>query len=133
MDTATWSQASPQEGSREMRYEGRNRMRVLFLGLLALIALAVVIAGCGGGSSSSSSSSSTTQETTTEKTTPPGSGEESTAYTYPAAFTNEELEEPAGKNWIDHGGNNFNQRYSSLNEITPENVKELDIAWHNQD
>jgi PQQ-dependent dehydrogenase (methanol/ethanol family) len=111
--------------------------RSLFVAALAVVAMVIVVAGCGGGSSSSSNSSTTTEEAKKPEEKAPGSSEEptsteeSTSYTYPTAFTNEELEEPSGKNWVDHGGNNFNQRYSSLNEITTENVKELDIAWHN--
>lgn len=37
--------------------------------------------------------------------------------------------DPAGRDWTTHGGNTFNQRYSSLNSITTSNVANLKGAW----
>jgi alcohol dehydrogenase (cytochrome c) len=37
--------------------------------------------------------------------------------------------EPAGTNWSVYGGNLYNQRYSSLNQITTSNVANLKGAW----
>jgi len=37
--------------------------------------------------------------------------------------------EPAGANWSVYGGNLFNQRYSSLDQISPSNVAGLKGAW----
>src|SRR5438105_11152321 len=35
----------------------------------------------------------------------------------------------AGAEWLTYGGNLFNQRYSSLNQITTANVAQLQGAW----
>src|SRR3954466_13709842 len=35
----------------------------------------------------------------------------------------------AGNEWLTYGGNLFNQRYSSLNQITTANVSQLKGAW----
>src|SRR5438876_10513029 len=35
----------------------------------------------------------------------------------------------AAKEWLTYGGNLFNQRYSSLNQITTANVAQLKGAW----
>src|SRR3954453_21759964 len=35
----------------------------------------------------------------------------------------------AGKEWLTYGGNLFNQRYSSLNQINTSNVAQLKGAW----
>jgi quinoprotein glucose dehydrogenase len=37
--------------------------------------------------------------------------------------------EPAAAEWMTYGGNLFNQRYSSLNQITTDNVANLKGAW----
>jgi alcohol dehydrogenase (cytochrome c) len=37
--------------------------------------------------------------------------------------------EPAGNEWMTYGGNYFNQRYSSLNQINTSNVGQLKGAW----
>jgi alcohol dehydrogenase (cytochrome c) len=89
--------------------------------LVALAAL--VVAGCGGGGSSSSSS---TAETTAEAQ--PEEAKEEGIVAAPA-FTNEELEEHAGDNWVTNGGGTTNDRYSSLDEIDTENVAELKGDW----
>src|SRR5437773_5824154 len=33
------------------------------------------------------------------------------------------------QNWLTYGGTLFNQRYSLLNQITPDNVKNLELQW----
>jgi PQQ-dependent dehydrogenase (methanol/ethanol family) len=118
------------KGTRE---SPRTRLRLLLLATVGLLALVVVVTGCGGGGSSSTSTSTEAETKPAEEQpeTEETATEEPEGYSYPTAFTSEELTEPAGKNWIDYGGNNLNQRYSSLEEITPENVKEMDTAWHN--
>ena len=47
-------------------------------------------------------------------------------------FTPEELTAPSGDNWLGYNGNVYNQRYSTLSEITPANVKNLKIAWRTE-
>ena len=88
--------------------------------LLCLLA-ALAIAGCGGGSSSSS-----TTETTTESTE---AAEETGGIAAAPEFTSEELFETAGDNWVTNGGGTTNDRYSSLDEIDTENVKQLKGDW----
>src|SRR5947207_13352780 len=36
------------------------------------------------------------------------------------------------QNWLTHHGNYNSQRYSTLSQITPENVKNLEIQWISQ-
>src|SRR5690606_26452408 len=36
---------------------------------------------------------------------------------------------PTGKDWPNYGGNNAGNRYSPLNQINTENVKNLKVAW----
>ena len=40
-----------------------------------------------------------------------------------------DLSKPAGKDWLTIGGDLGNSRYSTLQQITPGNVKELKGAW----
>jgi alcohol dehydrogenase (cytochrome c) len=104
----------------------RLRGSVLLCLLIALVG-ALVIAGCGGGGSSSTTE---TTETTTEAETAeaPEEAEEEGIAAAPA-FTEEELAEYAGDNWITNGGGTTNDRYSSLDEVNTENVKELKGDW----
>jgi glucose dehydrogenase len=37
--------------------------------------------------------------------------------------------EPAGAEWTTYGGNLYNQRYSSLDQINKDTVKDLKGAW----
>src|SRR6201998_932862 len=39
------------------------------------------------------------------------------------------LQSPVGKDWVTNGGNLTNQRYSTLKQIDPSNVKQLKGAW----
>ena len=57
------------------------------------------------------------------------SGESETAIAPAPAFTADELAEEAGDNWTTNGGNLTNDRFSSLDEINTENVKELKGDW----
>jgi quinohemoprotein ethanol dehydrogenase len=72
----------------------------------------------------------TQESTTTEETSE--EGEKVTAangITLAPKFTSEELYEHAGDNWISNGGGTTNDRFSSLDEINTENVKELKGDW----
>ncbi len=74
-------------------------------------------------------SGQTVEETTTESSE---EGEEVTAsngITLAPKFTSDELYEAAGDNWITNGGGTTNARFSSLDEINTENVKELKGDW----
>jgi quinohemoprotein ethanol dehydrogenase len=105
----------------------RLRMSVLVCLLIGLIA-ALAIAGCGGGSSSSSSTTETTEEAKApaETETEPA---ESEGIALAPEFTSDELNEPAGDNWITNGGGVTNDRFSTLDEINTENVKDLKGDW----
>jgi quinohemoprotein ethanol dehydrogenase len=75
--------------------------------------------------------STTTESTTSEE----GSSEEGETVTasngiaLAPEFNSEELYEHAGDNWITNGGGTTNDRFSSLDEINTENVKELKGDW----
>jgi quinohemoprotein ethanol dehydrogenase len=45
------------------------------------------------------------------------------------AFSDQELTTSAGDNWPTYNGDAWNQRHSTLNQITTANVKNLKIAW----
>ncbi|HVV89479.1 MAG TPA: PQQ-binding-like beta-propeller repeat protein [Solirubrobacterales bacterium] len=103
------------ERSGRPRRVRRYRFGVLFLALAA----AVVLAACGGSGG-----------TTTTSSTAGGEAAESSGPVVAApAFTADELNEEAGDNWITNGGNLTNDRFSSLDEINTENVKELKGDW----
>src|ERR1700709_1877954 len=90
---------------------GRRRgTSVLFL--FAAILAGAVIAGCGG--------SGGTVTTSADAPTPITSAPE---------FSGDELYEAAGDNWISNGGGTTNDRFSTLDEINTENVKELKGDW----
>src|SRR6201995_3663473 len=88
----------------------RRGTSVLFL--FAAILAAVVIAGCGGSGGT----------VTTNANAP-------TAITAAPEFSSAELYEHAGDNWISNGGGTTNDRFSTLDEINTENVKELKGDW----
>jgi quinohemoprotein ethanol dehydrogenase len=70
--------------------------------------------------------------TTISVVTSPAEGEEAAAsgeIEAAPAFTAGELEAEPGDNWITNGGNLTNDRFSSLDEINIENVKELKGDW----
>ena len=74
-----------------------------------------------------------TEESTEPAETEPAETEEAEtaegAIAPAPAFTADELEQEAGDNWTTNGGNLTNDRYSSLDEIDTENVKELKGDW----
>jgi quinohemoprotein ethanol dehydrogenase len=94
--------------------------------LLALVA-ALVLAACGGSGGTTTSSSTAPAESESE----PAETEETAEGGIAAApvFTSEELYEHAGDNWITNGGSTTNDRFSTLDEINTENVKELKGDW----
>ncbi|TMV68706.1 membrane-bound PQQ-dependent dehydrogenase, glucose/quinate/shikimate family, partial [Thioclava sp. BHET1] len=49
-----------------------------------------------------------------------------------ADFANEPAGLAAGKDWTAYGGTNLGNRFSSLDQITPANVKKLKLAWQFQ-
>src|SRR4051812_26147717 len=50
--------------------------------------------------------------------------------TAPPAFTDEQLNAPAGDDWIVQAGNLQGQRHSTLTDITPANVAGMKQAFH---
>ena len=104
--------------------------------LMALIA-ALVLAACGGsggttttGSTATGESESTEPAETEPAESEPAESETAEGEIAPAtAFTTDELAEPAGDNWITNGGGVSNDRFSTLDEINTENVKELKGDW----
>jgi quinohemoprotein ethanol dehydrogenase len=93
--------------------------------LFLALAAAVVLAACGGsgGTTTTSSTAGTTSESEPAETAEGGG-------IAPApAFTSAELGEEAGANWLTNGGSTSNDRYSTLEEINTENVKELKGDW----
>jgi len=46
------------------------------------------------------------------------------------AFTADQMNAPAGDNWLSNMGNLPGDRYSSLTQVTPANVSTLKEAWH---
>jgi quinohemoprotein ethanol dehydrogenase len=89
----------------------QRQLRFAFSGLL-LIALALLVAACGG--------SGGTVTTSANATAPIETAPE---------FSAEELEAEPGADWITNGGSLSNDRFSSLDEVNTENVKELKGDW----
>lgn len=84
-------------------------MRRVSLVLLCLSFAFVVLVGAGASSAARSSSFTIT----------------------PApAFTADQMNAPAGENWLSNMGNLKGDRYSSLTQITKANVSTLKEAWH---
>jgi quinohemoprotein ethanol dehydrogenase len=90
--------------------------------LLALVA-ALVLAACGGSGGTTTTSSTATSESETAETSEEG------GIAAAPVFTSEELYEHAGANWITNGGSTTNDRFSTLDEVNTENVKELKGDW----
>jgi quinohemoprotein ethanol dehydrogenase len=93
--------------------------------LLALVA-ALVLAACGGSGGTTTSSSTAPAESESE---PAETETEEGGISAAPAFTTEETYEHAGDNWVTNGGGTTNDRFSTLNEINTENVKELKGDW----
>jgi quinohemoprotein ethanol dehydrogenase len=105
------------------------RRGLVLVSLLALLG-AAVIAGCGGSGGTTTNSTSTAEEPEPAATeTAEAEPEEAEGIAEAPVFTSDELAEEAGKNWITNGGNVTNDRFSSLDEINTENVKELKGDW----
>jgi quinohemoprotein ethanol dehydrogenase len=113
--------------------ESSRPRRLVFLCLLAALAVGIVIAGCGGsGGTTTTSESTQAEEAEPEPSEAPEAEEapesESAAIETAPAFTAAELEEP-GSEWVTNGGSTTNDRFSPLEEINTENVKELKGDW----
>src|SRR6185312_6854991 len=108
--------------------EGRGRLWIATL-LLALVA-ALTLAACGGSGGTTTSSTAPAE---TESESEPAETEETTeeegGIALAPAFTTEETYEHAGANWLTNGGSTTNDRFSTLDEINTENVKELKGDW----
>jgi alcohol dehydrogenase (cytochrome c) len=104
----------------------RLRGPVLVCLLVALVG-AGLITGCGGSGGTTTTTETTQPETTEAEPTESPEGETAGIEAAPA-FTTAELEEP-GKEWITNGGSTTNDRFSPLEEINTENVKELKGDW----
>src|SRR4051812_41994246 len=48
----------------------------------------------------------------------------------PPAFTNAQMAAVPNGDWLDSGGNHFNDRYSALSQINTKNVSPLHTVWH---
>jgi quinohemoprotein ethanol dehydrogenase len=90
---------------------GQRKLRFAFSGLL-LIALALLVAACGGSGGTVTTSANATAPIETAPD-----------------FSAEELEAEPGADWITNGGSLSNDRFSSLDEVNTENVKELKGDW----
>jgi alcohol dehydrogenase (cytochrome c) len=89
----------------------QRKLRFAFSGLL-LIALALLVAACGGSGGTVTTSANATAPIETAPD-----------------FSAEELEAEPGADWITNGGSLSNDRFSSLDEVNTENVKELKGDW----
>jgi glucose dehydrogenase len=62
---------------------------------------------------------------------PAGRSAPATALITPSpAYTADQLAAPAGDNWLTALGSLNGNRYSSLKQVTPQNVATLKEAWH---
>jgi quinohemoprotein ethanol dehydrogenase len=77
------------------------------------------------GAATTSTESSTTSEESNEGETVTASN----GIVMAPKFTSEELFEHAGDDWISNGGGTTNDRFSSLDEVSTSNVKELKGDW----
>jgi quinohemoprotein ethanol dehydrogenase len=110
--------------SKGTRASGGRRKRALVTLLLGLTtALALVACGGSGGTTTVTEAAKEPAETEPAPKEPAAATSEGIV-TAPA-FTTAELEAVPGDNWITNGGNLTNDRYSSLDKINTENVKEL--------
>ena len=103
------------------RPEGGRRLWIAALFLA--VAAALVLAACGGSGGTTTTSGSSSSGSESAETTEEG------GIAMAPEFSTEELYEHAGANWITNGGGTTNDRFSSLDEINTENVKELKGDW----
>ncbi len=59
-----------------------------------------------------------------------GAANRTAAITPAPAFTADQLNTPAGNDWLVNGGSLGDDRYSTLNQINTSNVSQLQQAWH---
>src|SRR6201999_260698 len=76
------------------------------------------------GASTSTESSTTSEESNEGETVTASNG-----IVLAPKFSSEELFATAGDDWITNGGGTTNDRYSSLDEISTSNVKDLKGDW----
>src|SRR3954447_16906817 len=113
-----------------LRGLGSSGRRTWFVALLLALAAAVVLAACGGSGGTTTTSSTAGGGESTEAAEPESTetSEEGGIVAAPE-FTSEELFEYPGDNWITSNGGTTNDRFSTLDEINTENVKELKGEW----
>jgi len=113
-----------------LRGLGSSGRRTWFVALLLALAAAVVLAACGGsgGTTTTSSTAGGGESTEAAESEPAETSEEGEIVAAPE-FTSEELFEHPGDNWITSNGGTTNDRFSTLDEINTENVKELKGEW----
>jgi len=87
--------------------------------LRLLAAAAAVMAAASSASATPSGSRGTTDVNRAAVTIPPV-----------PAFAPMDLADPAGADWATNGGDYGQTRYSSLSEVTTDNVRRLKLAWH---
>ncbi|MGH2940118.1 MAG: pyrroloquinoline quinone-dependent dehydrogenase [Solirubrobacterales bacterium] len=92
------------------------------------MAASVVLAACGG-SGGTTTTSSTAGESTESAESESSEATEKGGIVMAPEFTSEELFEHPGDNWITSNGGTTNDRFSTLDEINTENVKELKGEW----
>jgi alcohol dehydrogenase (cytochrome c) len=97
-----------------------------FAALLLALAASVVLAACGGSGGTTTTGSTGGGENTEAEATETN---ERGGIVMAPAFTSEELFEHPGDNWITSNGGTTNDRFSTLDEINTENVKELKGEW----
>jgi quinohemoprotein ethanol dehydrogenase len=110
--------------ARRMGTPGDDRRCSLAAVLLGFVT-AVALAACGGSGGTTTRTESTESEPATSQ---PATATEGGIALAPA-FTTAELEATPGDNWITNGGDLTNDRFSSLDEIDTENVKDLKGDW----
>jgi quinohemoprotein ethanol dehydrogenase len=93
-----------------------------FAALLLALAASVVLAACGGSGGTTTTSSTAGGGESTEAS-------EEGGIAMAPEFTSEELYEHPGDNWITSNGGTTNDRFSTLDEVNTENVKELKGDW----
>jgi len=117
-----------QTGSGWTDRKARDR-RLWFAAMLLVLVAALAVAACGGSGGTTTTSAKTAEEGEPAETETAEAPEEEGGIAAAPEFTSEELFAPAGENWITNGGGTTNDRFSTLNEINTENVKELKGEW----
>jgi quinohemoprotein ethanol dehydrogenase len=90
---------------------------------------ALVLAACGGSGGTTTSESTSNEPPKGEPAESEPAEAEAGGIVPAPAFTTAELEATPGDNWITNGGDLTNGRFSSLDEVNTENVKELKGEW----